>query len=667
MIKKNTTRRLTRIILIMSKFKKFAVVAFAFVAVVAIAKSSHALVTVPPNLSQGMSGTQVMNLQTALGGLTADGNFGPLTKAAVVSYQSAHGLTADGVVGPMTAASINGMATGSYPAGCTSNTGYSVTTGASCAAATTLPAGCTSTAGFSPTTGVSCSSGATTTPTGPLAGSFGDIASVTELGSYNDEEVGEGQDDVTVAGFEVEATNDGDIEITSMKIEFDSTGNTGSLHLDDYIDSVSIMMGSTEVGSADVDEFTESSDIYTRTIAIDGAVIRADDTENFYIVVNAVGTFDSSDLTGDEWSVDVLNIRFVDGSGVTTTEDTITDIDVEIDFVSFSDAADTELVVTLDSDSPEAGIASVSDTESTDDVSLLKGTLEAEGDSDVVIDELPITFTATTSGTANGIDDIATSVKLIIDGEEYTETMTITAALTGTITFDNLDFTLSAGDTVDFEVLADIKEIDGTVFAEGDTLLASLTSTNNDYIDAEDEEGDQLTDDTEKTGTATGEAQQLRSNGIMVTFVSASVGSISDGGSANDDLGSFTIKYKVEAVGETIYVSSLADDTTGANTDGYTSVTVDRAGTATTGGVSAVLANTTNTSVNAAGLFELTNGEENTFEVTVSVQLPTAGAAGLYRAALSGIRWTTTSTDATPSNSYTSNLDSFKTSYGTLN
>ena len=649
----------------MSKFTKFAVVAFAFVAVFALAKVSSATVTVPPNLMQGSSGTQVMNLQTALG-IGADGSFGPITKAAVMSYQSAHGLTADGVVGPMTAASINGMATGSYPAGCTSNTGYSVTTGASCASTTTLPAGCTSTVGFSPTTGVSCAG--TTTPTGPLAGSFGDIAAVTELGSYNNEEVGEGQDDVTVAGFEVEATNDGDIEITSMKIEFDSTGNTGSTHLDDYIDSVSIMMGSTEVGSADVDEFTESSDIYTRTISIDGAIVRADDTENFYIVVNAAGTFDSSDITGgnDSWTIDVLNIRFVDGSGVTTTEDTITDMDVPVDFVSFSDSADTELVVTLDSDSPEAGIALVSDTDSTDDVSLLKGTIEIEGDSDVLIDELPITFTATSSGTANGIDDIATSVKLIIDGEEYTETMTITAALTGTITFDNMDFTIDAGDTVDFEVLADITDIDGTVFVEGDTLTASLTSTNSDYIDAEDEEGDQLTDDTEKTGTATGEAQQLRSNGIMVTLVSVST-SVSAGTSANDDQGTFIIKYKVEAVGETVYVSSVADATTGANTDGKTSVTVDRAGTATTGGVSTVLANNTDTDLTSVGLYELTDGEENTFELTTTAQLPTSGAAGLFRAALSGIRWTTTSTDATPSNSYTSNLDSFKTAYIGLN
>lgn len=648
----------------MSKFTKFAVVAFAFVAVFALAKVSSATVTVPPSLKLGSSGAQVMNLQSALGGLTVDGNFGPMTKAAVVAYQGAHGLTADGVVGPMTAASINGMATGSYPAGCTSNTGYSVTTGMSCATTTTLPAGCTSTVGFSPTTGASCAGG--TTPTGPLAGTFGDISSVTELGSYNDEEIGEGQDDVKVAAFEVEATNDGDIEITSMKIQFDPSTSTGSTHLDDYIDSVSIMMGSTEVGSADVDEFTESSDIYTRTISIDGAVIRADETETFYILVNAVNTFDSADLTGDAWNVDVLNIRFVDGSGVTTTEDTITDMDVEMDFVSFSDSADTELVITLDSDTPDAGIALVSDTDSTDDVSLLKGNLEIEGDSDVLIDTFPVTFTATSSGTANGVDDIATSVKLIIDGEEYTETMTLTAALTGTIVFDNLDFTVSAGDTVDFEVLADIQDIDGTVFVEGDTLTASFTASNRDVMDAEDEEGDQLSDTSEKSGTATGETQQLRSSGIMVTLVSTST-SVAAGTSANDDQGTFKITYKVEAVGDTVYIASLADATTGANTDGKTSVTVDRAGTATTGGVSTVLVNKTDTDLTSVGLFQLTEGEENTFELTTTAQLPTSGAAGLFRAALSGIRWTTTSTDATPSNSYTSNLDSFKTDYIGLN
>jgi hypothetical protein len=55
-----------------------------------------------------------------------------------------------------------------YPAGCTSASGFSSTTGMPCTStSTTLPAGCTSTAGFSPITGASCATGAMS-QTGPV-------------------------------------------------------------------------------------------------------------------------------------------------------------------------------------------------------------------------------------------------------------------------------------------------------------------------------------------------------------------------------------------------------------------------------------------------------------------------------------------------------------------
>src|SRR6478609_6750229 len=54
-------------------------------------------------LKRGSSGPAVAALQRALG-ISADGIFGPQTRAAVRSFQAAHGLGVDGIVGPITSA-----------------------------------------------------------------------------------------------------------------------------------------------------------------------------------------------------------------------------------------------------------------------------------------------------------------------------------------------------------------------------------------------------------------------------------------------------------------------------------------------------------------------------------------------------------------------------------
>lgn len=61
----------------------------------------------PRVLGLGSSGGDVQRLQRRLG-LTADGNFGPATRAAVIAYQRANGLAVDGLAGPEVQHALNG-------------------------------------------------------------------------------------------------------------------------------------------------------------------------------------------------------------------------------------------------------------------------------------------------------------------------------------------------------------------------------------------------------------------------------------------------------------------------------------------------------------------------------------------------------------------------------
>ncbi len=151
---------------------------------------------------------------------------------------------------------------------------------------------------------------------------------------------------------------------------------------------------------------------------------------------------------------------------------------------------------------------------------------------------------------------------------------------------------------------------------------------------------------------------------IALTLGSTSA-AVTSGSGANDDLGGFTIKFKIKAIGNSVYVSSLAAASlTTANT-GFSSG-VERSGTATIGGVSTTIINSTDDNMTSVGNYLIEDGDEETFEMTTSVQLPTVGAAGQYRALLRGLDWDTDD-DATPDNTYTSNLSTFITNYISLN
>jgi hypothetical protein len=58
------------------------------------------------SLRRGSTGSNVRYLQTVLGGLKVDGQFGPITDKAVRAFQAANGLKVDGIVGPITWAAL---------------------------------------------------------------------------------------------------------------------------------------------------------------------------------------------------------------------------------------------------------------------------------------------------------------------------------------------------------------------------------------------------------------------------------------------------------------------------------------------------------------------------------------------------------------------------------
>ena len=189
---------------------------FGMVAVQSASADTVSLTTCA-TLRQGSTGDCVRTLQAALNAngavpqLTIDGVFGPMTKAAVMAYQSTQdALVADGIVGPLTKAQLAGTVVPTEPL---------------CPNGNTLASNCMTAPAGAPA-GPTCPNGnlianncaPAGTDNGPLAGTAGTVT-YTQLSQYTNEKVGAGVTDVKVAGFELEAS-DGDVSLRSFKLTF---------------------------------------------------------------------------------------------------------------------------------------------------------------------------------------------------------------------------------------------------------------------------------------------------------------------------------------------------------------------------------------------------------------------------------------------------------------
>lgn len=486
--------------------------------------SSSASTTFTMDLTVGSTGAEVTALQNFLisNGYAipagATGYFGAQTQAALAAFQAANGISpAAGYFGPSTRAKVNGMGGGS--------------TGGS-------------------------TGGDDDDFSGDEEGYLDDLERVS---SYTGEEVGEGEEDVTVLAVEMEAV-DADQKIERVTVEFDNPEDTSNTdELDEIIEEVSLWLDGEELDRMDVDDAsydrdggTSSNGLYTfRFTGLDG-VISEGDVGELAVAVTAQNNVDSAS-EGDTFDVFIPadGIRAVSPNGVDDTYDTAaheTTFSVE----SFASANDIELSSTVGDNNPDEGVVVIDDEG--DNILLLEGELRAEG-SDMLLFDLPVQLF--TSG-ATDVDQVIDELVLEIDGEEFSENVSTSATTTTiTITFDDLNIDIAEDDTITYTVTG--KSATSSVDATQEVTLKASTTVAS--IDAEDASGENI-GSADLTGTATGETQHLFSTVADIEIVSTDIDPV-DNGNAAAKSAKATIEVKVTALGGTIYLNG--DDATEAN------------------------------------------------------------------------------------------------------
>jgi len=570
-----------------SKVAKFAVgllsvavfvVGFAAVKVnKASAAVSSADISATTTVRSGDSGSSALTWQMFLNehgaSLVADSKFGPLSAGAAKVWQAGRGLVADGILGALSrAAAIAQLGTlpqqGSCPNGYVAITPVAPLF-ASCELVSQQQGACPT--GYHSVTPVaplfaSCEVDTQVVPV--LTGGAGTIEDADFVSGLTNEEVGEGSTDTKVAGLDIDADEGSDLELMSGRLDF--TQGTGATNdFEDYAKEVSFWLGSTELARVDGDQFTDDNN-YDKTVTFaSGAIIKAGGTGQLVVKVSGVGNLDTADI-GDEWTVEFENVRYRDASGAIIIDSDTGDIGGvtrTFSFESFATSTDIELKISeANNDAVNtAHMINVNATEKTSNVTLLDFWLEAQGNSNLDIKEFGAEFTVTTAADVDDMISGGTSPAAFLEiaGTKYgTATYQDGAGTTRDILWDDVNYTIPAGQKVRAKIIVDLLAVSGDL-NEGDTILALIDEDETDdttLVDVRDETNTQLVDG-DITGTATGEANQV----YDVIFTVATSGwtntPVKVGGFAGeDDEVTFNLEYTVTAVDGDVYIDNTCTE-----------------------------------------------------------------------------------------------------------
>ena len=391
------------------------------------------------------------------------------------------------------------------------------------------------------------------------------------LSDWSGEEVGEGAEDVKVAGIEVEA-NGSDLELLAVRVNFDV--GTANEDFEEYADEVSIWLGDEELGRADADEFNDDN-AFQSTISLDsGGVIEEGEKGQLVVAVSGANNIDSNNVT-ETWTADFTQVRFVDAESSTVSEDPGTGTRT-FSFETFATASDLELHMTLSDDDAinKARLLDVHATENTL-ATILDFELENQGDTDLEYKEFGVSVVVT--GSANVDDFVAggtsPQIYLYLDGEQYgtaayeDDTDDISVSTDEDVLFDDVNFTHGGGETVKGQIKVTIRGLDEDPDL-GDTIRAEILEAETDetdLVDVRDDSNTQLLD-AQLTGTVVGQAAEIRDVGFDLALVGTptAVKTTGNASTGTSDSGLFTITFDVTAWGGDIFIDITAPIRVGA-------------------------------------------------------------------------------------------------------
>ena len=554
------------------------------------------------DLTIGSTGAQVTALQSFLisKGYSipagATGYFGTQTQAAVAAYQRANGINPPaGYFGPLTRAHVNAV-----------------------------------------------------NPGGPNPGTPGTPDRDDELdggeASLEDFELQDGNDadleengtaEVAVMEFDVE---DGDVRVNRIDLTFEPSVGNDEDEPWEVFDTIRLLVDGDEIAEenvSDEDDWLRDDEPYVFRFSGIDEIFREGDRAEITIEIEAQNGAVGAGAT-DSWTiyVDDRGVRAEDAEGL---QQYVGDDAETVTFDLDEEGAGEELSIRSSSDDPNAATLQVEDDARSDWYTVFMFELEAE-ENDIELGDLAIDFE---TGTADA-DDVIDDVMLVIDGEEFDDFDWTGSGSFASTTFDiDGDYVVEEGDRVEVEVIARFKAANGTNYAAGETVRASVNGDN-----VEGEGADDLTAD----GSATGDTHTLEASGISGSRESRAARSVSVDG-ADNDYAVFEIEVEISAFEEDAFIPVNA-------ADAFTFQFEDASTGAVLGTATATTSTVTSTADTQGDYYRIDENSSETFVFTATLNPEAANEGRSYRMQLLTVRFNDTPSspdqtwNALPSNFY---------------